>query len=96
LGLNAIASTEASAGTGSRTVRAATSTGTRSPAERHDGEGLPVRAEHRAFGAGVDDDRAGGYLLHGIEEFDRRSGVPDRERPPVRRDRDPLPLASGG
>jgi hypothetical protein len=62
----------------------------------HDGEGPPVRAEGRAFRSGSHVDRPDGAPPHLIEELDRRSGVPDRERPPVRSDLDPLRLASGG
>ena len=62
----------------------------------HDGEGLPIRAERRAFASGSHIGRADGHLPHRIDELDRRSGVADRERAPVRRDRDPLPLASDG
>ena len=62
----------------------------------HDGERLAVRAEGRAFGSGSHVDRADGHLPRGVEELDRRSGVADRERAPVRCGRDPLRLASDG
>jgi len=62
---------------------------------RHDGEGRPIRAERRAFGARSHVDPPERHALRGVEELDRRSGVADRERGPVVSDRDPLPLASG-
>jgi hypothetical protein len=61
----------------------------------HDSEDLPIRAERRAFGSRPHVGRADGHMPHRIEELDRRPGVADRERAPVRRDRDPLRLVPG-
>ena len=48
------------------------------------------------FGPGSHVDGADGHPAHRIDDLDARSGVADRDRTPVRRDRDPLPFASRG